>query len=159
MMGPAKRQRGAVLLVSLVILMIITLFVISSANMSSSDLRMVGNFQNRMVQSQNAQQGIEIVLSDLNAFTVVSPIPPFPRAVMVNRFPLSAGGMSAGDAVTVNAPVCLGTVIAAGYTAVNNITLYDTTWSLTATSTDAITGATATITQGVRIRLPSGFCP
>src|SRR5205814_9457860 len=123
------------------------------ANMSSSDLRMVGNFQNRMVQSQNAQQGIEIVLSDVLAITAVTPVPPFPRTVSVNRFPLAIG-MSPGDSVTVNAPVCLGTVIAAGYTAVNNITLYDTNWSITAASTDAITGATATITQGARIRLP-----
>jgi hypothetical protein len=158
MMG-LRRQRGAVLLVSLVILMIITLFVISSANMSSSDLRMVGNFQSRMEQSQNAQQGIEIVLSDVNSFTSATPIPPFPRTISVSRFPLSGGGLTAGYPVIVNAPACIGTVIAPGYTAVNNITLFDTNWSVTATSTDAITGATATITQGVRIRLPSGVCP
>ena len=139
-----KHQRGAVLLVSLVILMIITLFVISSANMSSSDLRMVGNFQSKMVLAQNAQQAVETMLSTVDNFSGVTP---GARTLTVNGFPVS-----------VAAPACLGTSIAAGYTAVNNITLYDTNWSVDVTTTDPITGATASITQGVRIRLPAG-CP
>ena len=138
-----KRQRGAVLLVSLVILMIITLFVISSANMSSSDLRAVGNFQSKSVISQNAQQAIEVVLNSGANFTT-----PVARTIIVNGIPVS-----------LIAPSCLGYSVAAGYTAVNNITLYDTNWFVTATSTDPLTGATATITQGVRIRLPNNFCP
>ena len=142
MMSP-KRQRGAVLLVSLVILMIITLFVISSANISSSDLRTVGNFQSKMVISQNTQAAIELVLSSVNGF-----LTPAAQSITINGVP-----------VAVNAPACLGTSVAAGYTAVNNITLYDTNWSVTASATDPITGATATITQGVRIRLPNNFCP
>lgn len=142
MMSP-KRQRGAVLLVSLIILMIITLFVMSSANMSSSDLRTVGNFQSKLVITQNAQQAIEQVLSNVGYFTT-----PLARTITVNGIP-----------VAISAPSCLGTSVAQGYTAVNNITLYDTNWSVTATATDAITGATATITQGVRIRLADNFCP
>jgi Tfp pilus assembly protein PilX len=142
MMSP-KRQRGAVLLVSLVILMIITLFVISSANISSSDLRTVGNFQSKLVINQNAQQAIEQVLSSVSSFTT-----PLARSINVN-----------GLVVAVSAPSCRGFTIASGYTAVNNITLYDTNWAVTATSTDPITGATATITQGVRIRLPDSTCP
>src|ERR1043165_5228386 len=140
MMTP-KRQRGAVLLVSLIILMIITLFVISSANMSSSDLRTVGNFQSKLVIGQDAQQAIEIVLSNVNNF-----ITPTAQTVTVNGIP-----------VAVATPACLGYTIARGYTAVNNITLYDTNWAVTATGTDPLTGATSTITQGVRIRLPSNF--
>ena len=142
MMGP-KRQRGAVLLVSLVILMIIALFVVSSANMSSSDLRIVGNFQRKMAISQSVQQAIEQVLSNVNNFNS-----PAAQSITVN-----------GIAVAVSAPACLGTTTAAGYTAVNDITLYDTNWSVTATATDLLTGATATIDQGVRIRLPTNFCP
>ena len=61
--------------------------------------------------------------------------------------------------MAVNAPQCLGTQTAAGYTAVNNITLYDTNWAISASATDVLTGATATINQGVRIRLPTNFCP
>lgn len=142
MMSP-KRQRGAVLLVSLIILMIITLFVVSSANLTSSDLRIVGNLQSKMTISRSVQQAIEEVLSNVNNFTS-----PAAQSITVNGIP-----------VAISAPVCLGTSPAAGYTAVNNITLYDTNWSVTATATDALTGATATINQGVRIRLPTNFCP
>ena len=138
-----QRQRGAVLLVSLVILMIITLFVMSSANLSTSDVRITGNFQSKMMTDQNVQQAIEDVLSSVNNFTT-----PVAQTITVN-----------GVAVTVSSATCLGTSPAPGYTAVNNITLYDTNWSVTATATDPITGATATITQGVRIRLPTNFCP
>jgi Tfp pilus assembly protein PilX len=139
----AKRQSGAVLLVSLVILMVITLFVVSSANMSFTDLRVVGNFQRKMVMNQSVQQAIEQVLSNLANFNT-----PVAQTITIN-----------GISVVVSAPQCLATTTAAGYTAVNNITLYDTNWSVSATATDAVTGATATINQGVRIRLPTNFCP
>lgn len=142
MMSP-KRQRGAVLLVSLVMLMVITLFVVSSANMSSTDLRIVGNLQRKMVINQSVQQAIEDVLSNVSNFNT-----PVAQTITVN-----------GTAVAVSAPACLGTATAAGYTAVNNITLYDTNWSVSATATDLLTGATSTINQGVRIRLPTNFCP
>ena len=139
----AQRQRGAVLLVSLILLMIVTMFVISSANLSTSDLRIVGNSHSKMVISKNTQQAIEQMLSDVNNFTS-----PAAQTITVNGVP-----------VAVSAPVCLGTSPAAGYTAVNNITLYDTQWLVAATATDTLTGATATINQGVRIRLPTNYCP
>jgi Tfp pilus assembly protein PilX len=139
------RQRGAVLLVSLVILVLITLFVISSANLTGSDLRIVGNLQNKLATNQRVQQAIENVLSDVNNFTTAAPVP---QTIVVD-----------GTSVNVGAPVCLGTSPAQGYTAVNNITLFDTNWSITATATDTVSGATTTINQGVRIRLPSNTCP
>ena len=93
-----KRQRGAVLLVSLVILMIITLFVVSSVNLTSSDLRIVGNFQSKMIINQGAQQAIEEVLSSVTNFT--TPVAP---TITVN-----------GIQDAVSAPACIGTTIATG---------------------------------------------
>ncbi|MEO8440937.1 MAG: hypothetical protein ABI547_00465 [Betaproteobacteria bacterium] len=142
-MTSPRQQRGAVLLVSLIILMIITLFVVSSASMTSGDLRIIGNFQRKMMLTQSVQQAIEQVLSNASNFDN-----PVARTITVN-----------GIAVAVNAPQCLGTQTAGGYTAVNNITLYDTNWAVAATATDVLTGATATINQGVRIRLPTNYCP
>jgi hypothetical protein len=123
--------------------MIITLFVVSSVSMTSGDLRIIGNFQQKMTLTQNVQQAIEQVLSNVSNFNT-----PVVQTITVN-----------GIAVTVNAPQCLGTQTAAGYTAVNNITLYDTNWLVSASATDVLTGATATINQGVRIRLPTNYCP
>jgi Tfp pilus assembly protein PilX len=143
MIRSKRHQRGAVLLVGLILLMIITLFVVSSAKLTSSDLRVVGNFQSKMEIGQSTQQAIEEVLSNLSNFST-----PVAQTITVN-----------GIQVAVSAPTCLGTSPAPGYTAVNNISLYDTNWSVVATATDPITGATSTINQGVRIRLPTNFCP
>src|SRR4051812_42991649 len=109
-MNGRQGQRGSVLFVSLIILVLITLFVVSAANLNSSDLRIVGNLQNKMVVNQRVQQAIETVLNDVNNFTT-----PAAQTVTVD-----------GTAVSVGAPQCLGTTPAVGYTAVNNITLYDT---------------------------------
>ena len=43
-----------------------------------------------------------------------------------------------GIAVAVSPPSCLGVAIAENYTAINNITLYDTNWAVTATAADPL---------------------
>lgn len=142
-MSNRHHQRGAVLLVSLIMLVMLTLIVVSSINLSTADLRIVGNRQSKMAMSHSAQQAIEQVINSIAVFDA-----PAPQTITVNGVPVS-----------VTAPVCLGTSPAAGYTAVSNVTVYDTHWSLTATATDPMTGATATVTQGVRISLPTNYCP
>jgi len=142
-MSNRRRQRGAVLFVTLIMLVMLTLFVVSSVNMSSADLQIVGNRQSKMAMNYSAQHAIEQVISSVAGFDS-----PAPQTITVNAIPVS-----------VTAPVCLGTSPAPGYTAVSNVTVYDTHWSLTATATDPITGATATATQGLRIRLPTNYCP
>jgi Tfp pilus assembly protein PilX len=138
-----NRERGTVLVICLVFLALITLFVAGMVNMSSGDLRVVGNVQNRMRMTQNAQQAIEQQISTIASFDA-----PAAQNVTVN-----------GTPVAVTAPQCLGTSPAPGYSAVASVTLYDTRWSVTATASDPASGATATVTQGVRIRLPTNYCP
>jgi len=142
-MSNRRRQRGAVLFVSLIMLVILTLFVVSSVNLSSADLRIVGNRQSKMAMSYSAQQAIEQVLSSIAGFNV-----PADQTITVN-----------GNAVAVTAPQCLVATPAPGYSAIADITLNDLNWVLTATATDPITGATVSVTQGVRTRLPAGNCP
>lgn len=138
-----KRQRGAVLFVSLIMLVLLTMFVISAVNISSGDLRIVGNMQSKQGIEQYTQQAIEQVLSTVANFQA-----PAAQNISVN-----------GQTVAVATPTCLEYQQAAGYSAVSNITLYDTQWSVTAAATDPVTGATASLTQGVRIRLPTNYCP
>jgi len=64
-----------------------------------------------------------------------------------------------GITVAVAAPSCQGVSTSRGYTAVGEVTIYDTNWQVTATATDPLTGAQSVLTQGVRIRLPNNFCP
>ena len=142
-MRTLTKQRGAVLVVSLVMLTVITLFVLSSISLNTTDLRIIGNMQSRSTLEYYAQQAIEDALSTYANFNA-----PAAQNVTVN-----------GTPVAVSAPGCLGTNAASGYTAVWDVTLYDANWVVIATVSDPATGASAVVTQGVRIRQPSSYCP
>lgn len=62
-MTKMHRQRGAVLLVSLIMLVLLTLFAVSALNTSTSNLKMAGNMQARSEAVIAAQDAIETVLS------------------------------------------------------------------------------------------------
>lgn len=57
------RQRGAALFVSLIMLVVITLFVVAAINMSTINLRITANTQARQEAIAAAQQAIEQVIS------------------------------------------------------------------------------------------------
>ena len=64
MMPPSSsRQRGAALFVTLVMLVVITLFVVSAINMSTVNLRITANSQAKQEATAAAQQAIEQVVS------------------------------------------------------------------------------------------------
>ena len=47
---------------------------------------------------------------------------------------------------------------ASGYSAVQPIVPEDTNWEVRVTVTDAISGATTGLTQGVKVRMLAGYC-
>ena len=139
-----KRQRGAVLIVSLIMLVILTLFVLSAVSLTSGTLKVVGNMQNQMVVESDAQAAIEQVLSVPGNFDI--PVPtPAPTTVNYTN-------------VTVSKPVCLDAVPATGYGVTIQLVPEDTYWEVSATANDPVTAAQAEITQGLRIRLTAGNC-
>ncbi len=56
-------QRGATLLVALIMLVLLTLFAVSALNTSSTNLKVVGNMQARSEAFNASQQAIETVIS------------------------------------------------------------------------------------------------
>ena len=58
-----RRQRGATLIVTLVMLIMLTLFAISAMNTSTTNLQVVGNMQMRHEGLRATQEGIEATLS------------------------------------------------------------------------------------------------
>ena len=139
-----SRQRGAVLIVSLVMLVVLTLFVLSSTRIATGNLKIVGNFQARQNVEAIAQDTIEQVISSVTPF--YSPT----SAVTVTPH--------TGMTITVGNRICVGANPARGYSAVSGVAPEDTYWNLPVTVNDSITGASTTVTQGVRIRLPAGNC-
>jgi Tfp pilus assembly protein PilX len=140
-----QRQRGATLLISLIMLVVLTLFAVSGFNLSSVNLRIAGNFQEQRTMEAVALQAIERVISTPAPFNVT----PTPQTMTIN-----------GYTVNVSAPQCNYFAAAKGYTKkVGELVPEDTDWEIRATVNDPASGAQATIVQGVRIRLLAGNCP
>ncbi len=139
------RQRGAVLIVSLVMLVVLTMFVLSSTRIATGNLKIVGNFQAKQNAEAVAQATIEQVLSAIAPF--YSPTSTFTPA-----------NIPSGMTATVGNRTCIRATPASGYSAVSGVSPEDTFWNVPVTVTDTITNTTRTINQGVRIRLPAGNC-
>lgn len=140
-----ERQRGAVLVIALVMLVVLTLFVISSTHIASGNLRIVGNMQSKLNVEAVSQEALEQVISDIAPFYS-------PSSLVAVTAP-------SGMTVTVGNRSCVRATPAHGYSAVSGMSPEDTFWDVPITVTDSITGAATATAQGVRIRLPAGNCP
>lgn len=141
-----QRQRGATLLISLIMLVVLTLFAVAGFNLSSVNLKIAGNFQEQKTMEAAAQQAIEQFISTATAFSLT---PPAPQTIAVS-----------GYNVGVSSPRCNYSATAKGYTKkIGELTPEDTDWEIRAAVSDPVTGAQAAIVQGVRVRLLQGNCP
>lgn len=150
-------QRGATLIVALIMLVLITLLVSSGFALSASNLQAVGNMQNRNEAIAAANKAIEQVLS--------SPFTAAPAAESID-VDIDYDG-STDYQVDFDKPACISasrlanTISVAG----SSITLgsafagaqsdyYQTLWDLHATVVDShSSGASVNVRQGVRVLL------
>ena len=140
-----NRQKGIVLVVTLILLVVLTLFVLSSTRLTTGNLRIVGNMQQRQAADALAQQTIEQVLSSIGPFYN----PTTPLGILA----------PSGYSITISNRACVRAVTAQGYSAVSGVAPDDTYWNLSVSVVDTITNTSTVITQGVKIRLPAGNCP
>nr|CAX84059.1 uncharacterized protein [uncultured bacterium] len=140
-----SRSRGAAtLLASLFILIILTLLVVSSANISTVNFRVVANLQTTRTMDAGTQQALETVISRAANFD----------STTATTHPFTVGT----DTGSVATPVCIHSQIASGSSAAWGMVPRDNTWELTATITNATTGAASTMHQAVKIRQLAGIC-
>jgi len=172
-----SRQRGATLVIGMIMLILVTLFVLAAINMSTTNLLVMGNEQARHEAIAAAQQVVEQISS--RDFTTN----PQPVTVTVDV----AGNGSTGYSVAVATPKCLNSVpiklteldaanpndvpcfgsaasSAAGVpagTGTGNSFCSGTQWDLSATATDPTnaTGTSVTLHQGVAKRIATGASP
>ena len=155
--SPHNTQRGATLVVSLIMLVLIALLVTSAFTMSSTNLKAVGNMQNRNEAIAAGNKAIEQVLS--------SPFTDDPAAESINVDIDNDG--SRDYEVNFAAPTCLSASrLASTVAPPSSITLgpgfavatsnfYETVWDLDASVIDPDngSGASARVRQGVRVLL------
>ncbi len=141
---PRQHQRGATLLISLIMLVVITMFAVAGINLSSVYLRIVGNAQIQRILESAVQEAIEQEITNPALFSVAA----VAMTATIN-----------GVSVTVSAPACKYYTVAGGYTRTHqNIAPEFTYWDFNATATDGLSGAHVTIHQGVKMPLPAGNC-
>lgn len=147
----ASRERGATLIIGLIMIVLISLIVINAFTLSSSNFKSVSNMQTRDEAVAAANQVVEqVISSDFTSIPVAQTVtvdinkddtPDYSVAVAV---PTCVRATQA----TVAAPsdVELGAAMSAGST-------WNTDWDLDATVTDAVSGAQVRVRQGVRVLL------
>jgi len=138
-----NKQSGATLIVALVMLVMMTLLAVSAITLSTVNLRIVGNMQAQKSVDATVQEAIEQIMSSANNFG---------SSVTATYVTTTMG------AVEVDAPVCLSSQTATGYSAVHGLSPDDNTWEVVASYTDNVTGASSVIHQGVEIRMLAGNC-
>ena len=176
-------QRGATLVIGMIMLVLVTLFVLAAINMSTTNLRVMGNEQARNEAVQAGQQAVEQVTSI--DFTKNPPTTAAPTSVAVdingdntadytatvtaaclNSVPVKVTELNPDDVVN-DGPCFLSTSSStsgfAGGGAISGDSLCSATqWDVSAAVTDATantTGANLTLHQGVSKRIATGDTP
>lgn len=160
---PFNRQRGVVLLVALMMLLLVTLMVVSGFNLTQTNLKVVHNMESRQQAVQAANSALEEAIS--SARIVSSPAALFNVGCgQANNKCYDVNGDGANDiTVTVSVPRCVtSTPIkntdlvmprdSSCFTSGPNSLCVNVVFELIATATDNLTGAQAVVTQGIAMR-------
>jgi len=145
-----RTQQGTTLFVTMMFLVVITLFGVTAINTSSMNLRVAGNMQFQQEATAAAQQGIETAIGSLATFTS-----PAAQTVTID---INNDGTNDYSA-SVAAATCLSTAPAPGNDSevcASGFCANDTNWELVSSVNDSATGAKVTVHQGIKVRLPSG---
>lgn len=148
-----QRERGATLVVALIMLVLMMLMVTSAFMMSTTNLKAVGNEQFRAEATAAANKAIEQVLSsafadaptadeigvdidndDTDDYTVNIAVPQCIRSI---ENAVSAAGRGSSTELGIAPPAAT----------------YNTLWEIDATVSDPASGASVRIRQGVMVRL------
>lgn len=185
------RQRGAVLFVGLIMLILITLLAVSAIRLAKTNMLIAGNEQFQMEVENAADYHLDLALndddftnrnvnrssslpafsganaSDATSYTVVIPPATCKRYRYLKKGELvtetkttdSAGNVQ----IEINAPpenlACFGSSASPEFTQVTAIAVGEDSlcatslWEMNATATLPATGAAATVTQGVEMRI------
>ena len=152
--GPRARaasQRGATLIIGLIMIVLITLIVVNAFTLSSSNLKSVGNMQVRDEAIAAANQAVERLISST-----------FTTSLGSQTFTVDIDKNGTDDySVAIAVPTCIRATQASASApsdvelgaAMSAASTWNTDWDIDSTVTDAATGAAVRIKQGVRVLL------
>jgi Tfp pilus assembly protein PilX len=164
--SPAQRQRGATLVVAMIMLIVLTMFALTAMNASNTNLKIASNTQMRAEVTAAVQQEIDKVVSTNFALN--------PASVAGSK-PVDINNDGTVDYnVVIATPECIASqgVLQKSLDVVNNAAdrkcsrgqgqqysyCYNTRWDVGGNATDPLSGATMTIHQGVSMRVAKSTC-
>ncbi|OGS93104.1 MAG: hypothetical protein A2100_03430 [Sideroxydans sp. GWF2_59_14] len=179
-MSTRNRQRGATLVVGLVMLVVLTLLVLSAMRSSNISMRIVGNMQMQEETATAAVQATEQVIStnftaspasqviavDINNdgttdYTANVPAPICTGSLSLTNVNLDPTNPADKDCISSGTAQNTGLMVSGVAAATTGQSwCYLQQWEVQAQVTDDRTGAVANSVQGVSMRVPAGTaCP
>jgi Tfp pilus assembly protein PilX len=177
------RQRGAALIVSLIMLLLITMLAISSFTLGKGNLQLVGNLQQRNQAFAAAQGAVATVISSTQ-FTLTPTAAVVTPCMGANTTCAGVNGNTTNDIVVTVTPACdsiqpilntqlnfnnpndAGCLVGAAQDfgvagASNNASMCsNAVWEVQASATDQMSNANYVVDQGVALRVASTtICP
>ena len=167
MMAPMRRQKGATLIVGLIMLVLLTLMAITSFNLGKSNLQIVGNMQFRNETVRAAEEAVEAAISMPGSVTIASASSVDVNAdgtadvaititpALVQAYVKKNSALDLTDpgqlGCTLGQAQSFGVVGAATGNSLCAATLYD----LKVVATEAVTNTSVELHQGVSIQVPA----
>lgn len=175
-----RRQRGATLVIALILLVVLTLFSLSAYHTSVTDLKTVGNAQVRTEALNAAQEAIETAISSAQftsdpANAVANPcgapntlcsdynadgapeyttrLTPAPACMSMKTIKVVELNLSDAEDLSCAVGQAQQFGIAGADLTASDSICANTTWQVTAEASSPASGAKVTLTQGVGIRI------
>lgn len=177
-----QRQRGATLVVSMIMLMVITVLVVYSIRSGNTNLRIAGNMQRQAEATMASQQAIERVVEQIKATDNIALIPA--QSIAVTNagasYTVATGSLGAAGACIMEVPVpsadlspsnpddvpCFQSVdtdkavTAGGTVTTTPSACKQQNWEIRASLSETSSGTQHTQVQGITMRVPATVaCP
>ncbi|MDC0003284.1 hypothetical protein OAE19_02700 [Porticoccaceae bacterium] len=156
-LGPTN-QTGAVLLVALLMLLVITALGVGSISMTNVNMQLVQNQQRKQETEQVVANTINYLLGDLDYYVNNSAYVDTGGNFLLS-FPVN---VSNGMSVTINKLECLLEAIPAGCSLLVGTSAPchpEYYWEASVSVSDATSGALSTVIEGFKFKYLAGYCP
>lgn len=160
----AFAQRGMTLIISMVMLVILTLFVVSAIRIANINLRITANYQWQKEMEALTDSAIEQLVTTSTTFdnSAIQAGTAVDQVICANGTVGASGSCTLTNAQvgTVTTPRCLSSKVASGYSKkIDALSPDDNEWLIKATATDSFSGAKITVYRGVTVRQLANNCP
>ena len=167
MRAPLRHQKGATLIIGLIMLVMLTLMAITSFNLGKSNLQIVGNMQFRNETARAAEEALELAISMPGSVSIASAssvdvnVDGNPDVAVIITPALVQANIKKNSALDLSDPGQLGCTLGQAQTfgivgaATGNSLCAATLYDLKVEAKEAATNASVELHQGVSIQVPA----